>query len=586
MPCGLLGTDLYQFAMMQAYLRAGMTGPAAFEMFVRRLPSGRNFLVAAGLEQCLDFLESLSATPAELEWLKANGGFDDAVLNYLATLRFTGEVEALPEGTVFFADEPMIRVTAPLPVAQLVETRLINILHFQTVIASKAARVRLAAGSRLLVDFGYRRAHGAEAGLLAARAAYLAGFDGTATVEAGRSFGIPLYGTMAHSFIQAHDNEEQAFLDFARTRPDRLVLLVDTYDTERGALKAAEVARRLANEGITLHGVRLDSGDLGAHAHAVRAILDAQGLGHVTVFASGGLDEAEIARLCAEGAPIDGFGVGTSLTTSSDAPALDCAYKLQEYAGLARRKTSEGKSTWPGRKQVFRTSEDGAFFRDDLGLADEPLPGHPLLRRVMAGGRRLAAPPGLGASRDHARDQLARLPDAVKRLDASAAYPVVPSAGLRRLAAQVDRRLAAALTPAAEARWEHFPHGADIGIRGIGPSLESALEQAALALTAAITDPAGIVQAEEADFSCRGADTDALLYQWLNALIYEMAVGRRLFSRFEVMVEGECLRGRAWGEALDVARHQPAVEPKGATYTELAVHRVGSAWTAQCVVDV
>ncbi len=588
MPSGLLSTDLYQLSMMQAYLREGITETAVFEFFVRKLPKTRNFLIAAGLEQCLDYLETLAATGAQLDWLRANGQFDDAVLDYLAGLRFTGDVDAMPEGTVFFPDEPILRVTAPLPVAQLVETRIINILHFQTLIASKAARIRLAAGDRLLVDFGYRRAHGADAGLLAARASYLAGFDGSATVEAGMQFGIPLYGTMAHSFIQAHQSEEEAFLAFARARPRRLVLLLDTYDTERAAMTAVHVARRLDTEGITLHGVRLDSGDLSLHAHAVRAILNAHGLDAVTIFASGGLDETEIARLLAGKAPIDGFGVGTSLTTSSDAPALDCAYKLQEYAGIARRKTSEGKATWPGRKQVFRAHDNGRLAGDDLGLADEPLPGHPLLEPVMRTGRRMAAAPSLEAIRRHARSELARLPAPLRRLDGPTGYPVVPSPGLRQLAAEVDRRIASARSSAARlvTRWEHFPHGADVGVRGIGPTLEAALEQAALALTAVVTDPAGVAPTDEAAFSCRGDGAEPLLYEWLNALIYEMAVERRLFSRFQVIVEGDRLHAQAWGEPIDPARHEPAAEPKGATYTELSVRRSDGGWIAQCVVDV
>lgn len=440
---GILGTDLYQLAMMQAYLREGLTGTAAFEFFVRRLPARRNFLVAAGLEQCLRYLETLGPTEAELEWLRTSGQVAPTVADELARLSFTGDVEAVPEGTIVFADEPLLRVVAPMPVAQLVETRLINLLNFQTLIASKAARVVLAAPAKLLVDFGYRRAHGAEAGLLAARAAYIAGFAGSATVDAGMEFGIPLYGTMAHSFVQAHASEEEAFLAFARARPDRLVLLIDTYQTERAAETVARLAPRLQADGITVQGVRIDSGDLAMHARSVRAILDAHGLRHVTIFASGGLDEDQIERLLSGGAPIDGFGVGTSLTTSSDAPTLDCAYKLQEYGGVARRKTSEGKATWPGRKQVFRNHEvDGRLAGDVLGLAAESLDGEPLLKPVLRGGRRIDPPEPLEEARSRARDQLAALPPALRQLTAAPPYPVSPSAALRALAAEVDRRIA------------------------------------------------------------------------------------------------------------------------------------------------
>ena len=302
-------------------------------------------------------------------------------LDYLARLRFTGDVDAMPEGTIFFANEPIIRVIAPLPEAQLVETRLINILHFQSVVASKAARMVLAAPGKQLVDFGLRRAHGAEAGLMAARASYLAGFDGTATVLARKDFGIPVFGTMAHSFIQAHDDETAAFSAFARSRPDNLVLLIDTYDTEAAARKVVKLAPRLKEAGIAVHGVRLDSGDLVALSKSVRRILDEGDLQDVTIFASGGLDEDELARILGANAPIDGFGVGTSLTTSSDAPALDCAYKLQEYAGLARRKRSAGKATWPGRKQVWRSfGGDGRMAGDVLALQGDHQAGRTAAR--------------------------------------------------------------------------------------------------------------------------------------------------------------------------------------------------------------
>ena len=347
--------DLYQLNMMESYVESGETGPAVFEFFFRRLPEPRGFLLAAGLEQALDYLEALSFSADDLAWLKSTGRFTPRFLDYLKGFRFTGEVDAVAEGTAVFADEPILRVTAPLPEAQFVETRLINLLHFQTLIASKATRVVLAAPGKVVVDFGLRRAHGGEAGLLAARASYIAGFAGTATVLAERMFGIPSYGTMAHSFIEAHDDEAAAFADFARARPDNLTLLIDTYDTEAAARKVVAMAPKLAAEGITVRAVRIDSGDLAALSRRVRAILDQGGLAGVTIFASGGLDEDAIAALVAAGAPIDGYGVGTSLTTSSDVPALDCAYKLQEYRGTPRRKQSEGKQTWPGRKQVWRT---------------------------------------------------------------------------------------------------------------------------------------------------------------------------------------------------------------------------------------
>ena len=289
-------TDLYQINMMQAYLDHGETKTAVFEFFVRSLPARRGFLLAAGLEQALDYLENLRFSAAELEWLATTGRFGRNLLDYLREFRFTGDVHAMPEGTVFFANEPILRVTAPLPQAQLAESRLINILHFQSLIASKAARVVLAGPGKVLVDFGFRRAHGAEAGLMAARASYVAGFAGTATVLAGRDFGIPLYGTMAHSFIETFDDESAAFAAFARSRPDNLVLLLDTYDTEAAARKVVALAPRLKAAGIAIRGVRLDSGDLVALSRSVRGILDAGGLADVTIFASGGLDEDAIAE--------------------------------------------------------------------------------------------------------------------------------------------------------------------------------------------------------------------------------------------------------------------------------------------------
>src|SRR5580700_4580454 len=380
-------TDLYQLAMMEAYLDRGETGIAVFELFVRRLPERRGFLLAAGLEQALEYLENLHFPPDDIAWLASTRRFGQRLLDYLATLRFTGDVHAMPEGTVFFPDEPILRVTAPLPQAQLVESRLINILHFQSMIASKAARIVLAAPGKQMVDFGFRRAHGAEAGLMAARASYLAGFAGTATVLAEQRFGIPTFGTMAHSFIQAHDDEAAAFEHFARSRPNNLTLLIDTYDTEAAARKIVALAPRLKADGISIRAVRLDSGDLIELSKRVRRVLNDGGLSGIAIFVSGGLDEDAIAAMMRAGAPIDGFGVGTSLTTSSDAPALDCAYKLEEYAGLARRKRSAGKVTWPGRKQIWRTSgADGRFAGDVLSLEDDDSePGEPLIIPVMRG---------------------------------------------------------------------------------------------------------------------------------------------------------------------------------------------------------
>ena len=398
--------------------------------------------MAAGLEQVIEYLENLRFGVEELDWVRRSRRFDPAFVDYLAALRFTGDVHAMPEGTIFFPDEPIVRVTAPIAEAQLVEPRLMNLLHFQTLIASKAARAVLVAPDKLLIDFGLRRAHGAEAGLLAARAAYLAGMSGSSTVLADLRFGVPVYGTMAHSFVQAHDDEAEAFLRYARDLPDHVVLLLDTYDTEAAAEKAVALAPRLRAEGIRIEGVRLDSGDLADHARKVRRILDAGGLRDATIFVSGSLDEYRVRDLLAAGAPIDGFGIGSRLDTSADAPYLDCAYKLQEYAGLARRKRSEGKATWPGRKQVYRRHDgDGRMREDVLTLEDDPQEGEPLIRPVMRGGRRLVPMlPPLADSRARATADLARLPTALRCLEGATRYPVHVAPALIELARRVDER--------------------------------------------------------------------------------------------------------------------------------------------------
>jgi nicotinate phosphoribosyltransferase len=433
-------TDLYQLTMLQGYHDAGMEDIAVFEFFVRRLRPGRGFLMAAGLEQSLEFLEQLHVSPEELEWLASTKRFSADFLASLETLRFTGDVHAMPEGTVFFPNEPILRVTAPIAQAQLLETRLINLLNLQTLIASKAVRSVLMAPGKLLVDFGLRRAHGAEAGLLAARASYIAGFTGTSTVLAGQAFGIPLFGTMAHSFVQAHDDEALAFAHFAHAQPDNVVLLIDTYDTEAAAHKVVALAPRLTQAGIRIKGVRIDSGDLADHARRVRRILDAGGLEHVIIFASGDLDEYVLRHMLDAGVPVDGFGIGTRVDTSCDAPYLDCAYKLQEYAGKARRKRSEGKATWPGRKQVFRQHDaDGCMTGDVVTLESDVQPGEPLLIPVMRGGRRLQTSPTLQAIRYHASENLSRLPGPLRRLQESFEYRVEIAPALHELAAQVDR---------------------------------------------------------------------------------------------------------------------------------------------------
>ena len=438
-------TDLYQLTMLQTYLERGMTDTAVFEFFVRKIPENRGFLLAAGLEQALDFLEELHFSEEELEWIRNSGKFASDLADHLEGMRFDGEVHALPEGTVCFADTPILQVIAPLPVAQLVESRLINLLHFQTLIASKAVRCVLAAPEKLLVDFGMRRAHGAEAGLLAARACWLAGFAGSATVLANPFYGVPVFGTMAHSFILAHESETAAFESFARSHPDNVVLLIDTWDTEAAARKVVKLAPRLAEAGIRIKAVRLDSGDLADHARKVRRILDEGGLKDTGIFCSGNLDEYRIAELLAEQAPIDGFGIGTRLDTSADAPYLDSAYKLMAYAGRPVRKRSEGKATWPGRKQVWRRLDtEGNWEQDILGLADESHPGRPLLVPVMKNGRRLHSPESMERIRARVQSEVASLPETALRIHAPVAPRVTPSEALCELARELDAEATAA----------------------------------------------------------------------------------------------------------------------------------------------
>ena len=431
-----LTTDLYELNMVQAYLDRGEDKEAVFEFFVRRLPPRRGFLLAAGLEDVLTYLETLRFSSSEIDWLKSTGRFRGNLIDYLAGFRFSGDVHAIAEGTVCFPNEPLIRITAPLPMAQIVETRLINILHFQTMIASKAARMVLAAPGKILSDFGLRTAHGAEAGLFSARASYIAGFASAANVLAGERYGIPVVGTMAHSFVQVHDNEMTAFENFARARPDGVVLLIDTYDTEAGARKVVQLAPKLKADGIAIRGVRIDSGDLASMARKVRDILDAGGLKDVIILVSGGINEDVLQTMMAAKTPIDGFGIGVNLDASIDAPSLDCAYKLQDYAGKPRRKLSEGKATWPGRKQVWRSyGADKRMRGDILSLENDSQAGETLIAPVMRGGKRLAPAPTLAQIREHAARELGKLPEPLRKLEAGMEYPVEISKALRALAA-------------------------------------------------------------------------------------------------------------------------------------------------------
>ena len=435
-----LTVDLYELTMADSYLRRGRNEPAVFDLFVRPPVPGRRFLVAAGVEAALDYLERLRFGEEDLAYLRSLGVFSEAFLDYLAGFRFTGEVWAVREGELVFPGEPILYVRAPRIEAQIVETYLLNVVNFHTLIASKAARVRLAAGfDASVVDFSPRRDHGPEAALGVAYASYLAGLDGTSNVEAGRLLGLPVVGTMAHAYVMSFPSELEAFRAFAADHPAP-VLLIDTYDTLEGARRALEVARELRAEGRALAGVRIDSGDLPTLTRRVRRVFDEAGFPEVKILISGDLDEYRIQAFLAAGGVADGYGVGTRLGTSYDLPALGGVYKLVEDAAGPRLKKSPGKRTWPGRKQVWRRWGEDAV-RDVLGLADEEAAGEPLLAPRMREGRRLAAPEPLAAARERVRGWLARLPEDLRVIaaDPKPDYPVEISSGLSALVRRLER---------------------------------------------------------------------------------------------------------------------------------------------------
>ncbi|MFW6093930.1 MAG: nicotinate phosphoribosyltransferase [Pseudomonadota bacterium] len=438
-----LFTDLYELTMAQAYLAEDMLEAATFSLYFRSLPAGRNFVLACGSEDVAEFLERMHFDDDDIAYLRAQGRFSEAFLDYLASFRFSGDVRAVPDGTPVFPDEPLVEVTAPAPEAQIAETWVLNQMHGQCVLASKAARVVEAAAGRAVLDFGLRRIHGAEAGLKAARAFHVAGVTATSNVLAGRVYGVPISGTMAHSYVQAHDSEPAAFRAFADAFPET-VLLVDTYDTLQGVRNVVDLARRLGSR-FRVRGVRLDSGDLDTLSRATRRVLDEAGLAELSIYASGGIDETDIRSLVAAGAPIDGFGVGTAMAVAADAPYLDMAYKLVEYAGEGRMKLSPGKETSPGRKQIFRQQHAGTACGDVLARRDEQLPGTPLLVPFVSRGARTRAPEPVDVPRRRAREALAALPANVRGLDPPAQpYPVTPSDALRRYSDRVRRRVEAA----------------------------------------------------------------------------------------------------------------------------------------------
>jgi nicotinate phosphoribosyltransferase len=433
-------TDLYELTMAQAYHKGRMSDVAVFEMFFRSMPENRNFLVACGLDHVLEYLESYRFSEADVNYLASLAQFTPEFLDWLAELRFTGDVYAVPEGTVVFADEPVLQIVAPVIQAQLVETYVLNQIHYATLVASKAARVVTAAAGRPVIDFGMRRTHGMSAAMMAARAGFISGIEATSNVLAGKVYGIPIAGTMAHSYVQAHEEEEDAFRDFVRLYPET-TLLVDTYDTLEGVRKLIEVARKMGDD-FQVRAVRLDSGELVELSGEVRKLLDDAGLSEISIFASGNLDEYVISDIVAAQAPIDGFGVGTKLGVSGDAPYLDSAYKLVEYQGEGRLKLSNRKATLPWRKQVFRQQDAGVWVCDVIARHGEQQPSEPLLVKVMEAGER--TPAGvfrIDQTRRHAAEQIQSLPLSLRALDpADPPYPVIISEDLEEDRARISQR--------------------------------------------------------------------------------------------------------------------------------------------------
>ena len=430
---GLL-TDLYELTMAQGYFQHGMDAPASFSLYIRDYPPNRSYFVSAGLEDVLRYLETFRFPPPSIDYLHSTGIFAPDFLDFLSGLRFTGEVWAIPEGRVFFTGEPVLEITGPIVEAQIVETYVINQINLQTVVATKAARCVRAAMRTSLVDFSLRRAHGTDAGMKVARASYMVGFDATSNVLAGKVYGIPVSGTMAHSFVSSHEHELDAFRAFAGSFPDRSTLLIDTYDTLEGANKAVVIAKEMEAAGHRLQAVRLDSGELGTLSRQVRDILDRAGLQYVSIFASGGLDEFDVEALTSQGAPIDGFGIGTRMGVSADAPWSDMAYKLVRYAGLPVFKLSTGKVSLPDEKQVFRFRDQrGKFSRDIISLRNErPDSGEPLLEKAMEGGSTVGSPPSLVEIRARFERDFAGLDDQVKALRDPSVYEVTLSDELQR----------------------------------------------------------------------------------------------------------------------------------------------------------
>ena len=436
-------TDLYELTMAQSYLHEGMEGQATFSLFAREFPKNRGYFISAGLEEILEYLQELRFSSEAIDYLRSMELFSEQFLSYLQNFRFKGEVWAIPEGRIYFPNEPVLEVTASIIEGQLAETILLNQVNLQSIVATKAARCFTAAQGRSLVDFSLRRTQGTDAGMKVARCSYLAGFAATSNVLAGKWYGMPITGTMAHSFVTSFEHEIDAFRAYARSFPDRTTLLIDTYDTVAGAHKAVVVAKEMELQGYRLQAVRLDSGDLATLSRHVRSIFDSEGLGYVEVFVSGGLDEYQVEALLADGAPVDGFGIGTQVGVSGDAPWLDTAYKLVKYDGRPVLKLSTGKVTLADEKQVFRYHDaDGVFSEDTIGLRGDVCPqgAEPLLSKVMEGGRILGSLPELTDIRQRFKKELSCLSNKYKMLRNPPAYPVTIADDLQHLQKEAQRQ--------------------------------------------------------------------------------------------------------------------------------------------------
>jgi nicotinate phosphoribosyltransferase len=438
--------DLYELTMAQCYFRYKKDTQASFDLFVRELPQNRSYLIAAGLEDILNYIRTLNFKSEDLAYLKEQKIFSSDFLEFLSGLKFSGDIWAMPEGTVFFPNEPVIRVTAPIIEAQIIESFLLNTINLQTMIASKASRVVQAAGGKAVYDFALRRTHGQDAGIKVARSSYIVGFRGTSNVLAGKLYKIPIVGTMAHSFVMSFKNELDSFLGYSRTFPAKTILLVDTYDVKRAIHNAITVGHDLKKRGFRLLGIRLDSGNIVVLSKLARKMLDDAGLTHVEIFASGNLDEFKIKDILKAGGRCESFGVGTHMGASVDAPSLDVIYKLSEVSDengrfLPTMKLSKGKVTYPGRKQVFRIEDKrGNFIRDVLALEEE-INGKPLLIKVMDKGKLVYELPSLEKIRKYVQTGLMKFPESLKEVRLKYRYPVLVSSKLKKLTGNLSRKL-------------------------------------------------------------------------------------------------------------------------------------------------